>query len=262
MNTPLQIAENYITIGKGKTELPIIKTLLLAILAGFFIALAGVGATVAGVGIKSASVAKFLGACIFPAGLAMVLIAGSELFTGNSLLVIPLLTREIKFAKMLRNWVLVYIGNFLGSLIISAFCTYGHVFSLFGNATAESVVNIAAAKVNMPFSDALIKGVLCNLLVCIAVWMAFSAKDTAGKIIGLFFPIMIFVLCGFEHSVANMYYIPAGILTAKEYGISAENLTWGAFFVRNLIPVTIGNIIGGGTVGVFYWAIYLKKDKK
>lgn len=259
MNSPLVIAENYIEIGKNKTKLAVFKMLVLGFIAGAFIALAGVGATVAAATVKNPSIAKLIGACVFPAGLAMVIIAGSELFTGNCLLVIPLLNHDIKFSGLFKNWFFVYIGNLIGGISVALLCCYSHTFSLFNNAVAESVVSAAVGKVNLSFSDALIKGILCNFLVCIAVWMAFAAKDVNGKIIGLFFPIMLFVLCGYEHSVANMYYIPAGIFTAKEYGISAEGLNFLTFITKNLIPVTIGNIIGGGSVGLIYWSVYLKE---
>jgi len=262
MNSPAEIAKNYINIGIGKVTLPKFKMLILAVLAGVFIALAGVGATAAAVTVESASIGKLIGAVIFPAGLAMVLIAGSELFTGNSLLVIPLLDRKISFGGMIKNWVIVYIGNFIGAVLIAALVVYGHTFSLFGDGLAQSAVSIAESKVAISFTDGLIRGVLCNVLVCIAVWMSFAAKSVSGKIIGLFFPIMLFVLCGYEHCVANMYYIPAGIFAAAEYSIAADGLNWGTFLLNNLLPVTIGNILGGGLVGAAYWGIFLKGRKE
>ena len=270
MNSPKEIAQNYITIGAEKTKQSIGKMFLLGILAGMFIALAGVAATVAPATIASASVAKLIGAAVFPGGLAMVLIAGSELFTGNNLIIIPVLQKQATLGGMLKNWVVVYIGNFVGSILIAALVVYGHTFSLFGAAVGGSAINIAVGKVSMVFSDALLRGILCNFLVCIAVWMAFAAKDVVGKIVGLFFPIMFFVLCGFEHSVANMYFISAGLFAAgNDTYLAAATadpsvLTWGAFFVKNLLPVTIGNIIGGSLLtGVGYWLIYLRgSDKK
>ena len=120
----------------------------------------------------------------------------------------------------------------------------------------------AAAKTSLGFGDAFIRGVMCNILVCIAVWAAMCGKDAAGKILALYFPIMIFVVCGFEHSVANMYYISAGLFAKAEYGIAAEGLTWGSFFVKNLLPVTLGNIVGGaGVVGCGFWAAFLRKGR-
>jgi formate/nitrite transporter len=242
---------------------------VLAILAGMFIALASVGATAAAVSISSPSLAKLVGALMFPTGLAMTLIAGSELFTGNCLMIIPALTRDIRVGALLRNWVIVYIGNFVGGLIVSVIVVYGHTFSLFDNQLAAAAIHTAIGKVEISFGDALLRGVLCNFLVCIAVWMAFAAKDVAGKVIGLFLPVMVFVLCGYEHSVANMYYISAGIFASTNPGYAAATaigdnlsaLTWGALVVKNLIPVTIGNIIGGaGLIGLPYWYVYLRGD--
>lgn len=272
MNSPAEVAKNYVNIGKGKVNTPIAKMFVLAIMAGMFIGFAGVGAGAASCLIENATVAKFVGACVFPGGLAMVLIAGSELFTGNNLLIIPLLEKEVNFAGVLRNWVVVYCGNFVGSILCAAICVYGGQVGLYSNAVAVGAISTAIAKVSMPFAQAMIKGIGCNFLVCIAVWMSFAAKDVAGKIIGLYFPIMIFVVAGFEHSVANMYYIGVGLLAkanptyaqlAVDAGKDLTKLTWGAFFVKNLLPVTIGNLIGGALlVGLPYWFIYLKKNNK
>lgn len=262
MNSPAEVAKNYIAIGKSKTQQSALKLIVLGMLAGAFIALAGVGATTAAVNVAG-SAGKFLGACVFPVGLAMVLLAGSELFTGNNLIIISVLSKEASFGGMIRNWILVYIGNLIGAIIVALLVVYGHTASLFGNGLAEAMASTASAKVSMSFSDAFIRGICCNFLVCIAVWINFAAKDVAGKFWGLFMPIMLFVLCGFEHCVANMYYIPAGIFANSAYGLGKEGLTWGAFFVKNLLPVTLGNIVGGaGLVGCTYWYIYLKPSKK
>ncbi len=267
--TPAEVAENYIAVGKSKVNTPIGKMILLAVLAGAFIAMAGVGSTTVAVSVEQASLGKFLGACVFPAGLAMVLLAGSELFTGNNLLVIPLLQREIRFGGMLKNWGIVYIGNLIGALLVALAIVFSHEPDLFGSAEAVSMLSTAATKTSMSFLDAFIRGILCNFLVCIAVWISFAAKDVAGKIIGLFFPIMLFVLCGFEHSVANMYFIGCGLFAkmipdyanaAAAAGIDLDGLTWASFWTKNLIPVTLGNIVGGALcVGCVYWAVYLRK---
>ena len=274
MNSPKEIAQNYIATGVAKTKLPIPKMLALGILAGMFIALAGVGSTIApatiATGSTTASLGKLIGAAVFPAGLAMVLLAGSELFTGNCLIIIPVLEKQAKVEDMLKNWFFVYIGNFIGGLLVAALTVYGGTYSLFGGAAAAAAIRTAAAKVEMPFVEAMFRGILCNFLVCIGVWLAFAAKDVVGKVAGLFFPIMLFVLCGFEHSVANMYYIPTGLFASSipKYldaygGAVSEKLTWGALFTRNLIPVTLGNIIGGMIlVGIAYWYIYLRETQK
>lgn len=265
MNSPADIAKNYLSIGKTKATLPFGRMFPLAILAGMYIALAGVGAATAAVTVENASVAKLIGACIFPAGLTLVLLAGSELFTGNCLLSLPLLNGDIRLSQMLRSWAIVYLGNLAGGLFIAWAVVAGHTFSLFGNGLAVSAIQTAAAKCSLSFTDALIRGVLCNLLVCLGVWISFAAKDVAGKIIGLFFPILLFVLCGYEHCVANMYYIPAGLFALSDpayaqaaagAGADISALTWGNFFLTNLLPVTLGNIIGGSGLGAVYWWIY------
>lgn len=270
--SPAEVAKNYINTGKGKVNTPISKMFLLAIMAGAFIAIGGIASTTASVSVEQASVAKFLSGCVFPGGLTMVLLAGSELFTGNNLLVIPLLEKEVTLGGMLKNWAVVYLGNLVGSILIAAGVIFGHTPSLFGNKLAVSIISTAVGKCSMTFSEALIRGILCNFLVCIAVWISFAAKDVAGKIIGLFFPIMMFVTCGFEHSVANMYYISAGIMAkglpqfadaAAEAGIDFSTVTVANMFGKNLLPVTIGNIIGGAIcVGCTYWFIYLRKTNK
>lgn len=201
----------------------------------------------------------------------MVLLAGSELFTGNCLLSIPLLEKEISVGGLLKNWIVVYFGNMVGGMLVAAGLAFSGQFNMFGGAMAVSVFSTAAAKCSLSFMDAFIKGIFCNVLVCLAVWMSFSAKDSAGKVLSLFFPILIFVVCGFEHCVANMYYIPAGIIAKSnekyvqvamdKYGITAEQLSelsWKNFFIDSSIPVTLGNIIGGMMLGVVLYLIYKK----
>lgn len=268
--TPAEVAKNYIATGKNKAAMPALNLFLLGILAGAFIALAGVGASTASAMVDNPSLAKLISGLVFPGGLIMVLLAGSELFTGNCLMVIPLLEREIRVTGLLRNWVIVYLGNLAGSLMVSAVCVYGGQAGLFSGALAVSELSTAAAKCSMTFGDAFLRGVGCNFLVCIAVWISFAARDVAGKIVGLYFPILLFVVAGFEHSVANMYYVSVGLLArgnaacaaaASQAGLDLSALTWGNFFGANLLPVTLGNIVGGCAVGVLYWACYLRGRK-
>ncbi len=266
--TPAEVAKNYIAVGKGKVNIPIVKLIVLGIMAGAFVALGGVSSTAVAVSLSEASFGKFLGACIFPGGLTMVLLAGSELFTGNALLVIPFLEKEVSLGGILKNWIFVYIGNFIGSILVACAIVFSHQVGMFDNGLAVSIISTAATKCSLSFSDAFIRGIMCNFLVCIAVWISFAAKDVANKIIGLFFPILIFVICGFEHCVANMYYISAGLLAktnpiymeaAKAAGVNLDALTLKGFLVDNMIPVTIGNILGGLFVGCVYWYLYLRK---
>ena len=270
MNSPKEIANVAINVGKAKTSNSISKLLLLGFFAGMFIALGAVSANTVSATITNASVAKVAGAMIFPVGLAMVLIAGSELFTGNSLISVSVINGDVKLSAMLKNWVFVYIGNFIGAVFIAILCYFANQWGLFGNAVAVNTIAIANAKCSMIPVAAIASGILCNILVCIAVWMSFGAKTVSGKIIAIYLPIVAFVLGGFEHSVANMYYIPAGLLainnpaylaSALDAGKAIENITVGNFLIGNLLPVTIGNIIGGCLVGVLYWLIYLKDSK-
>ena len=270
--SPADVAQNYIQIGKSKANTPSKKMIVLAIMAGLFIAIGGIAATTVAVAVKPASLGKLLGALVFPGGLTMVLIAGSELFTGNCLLIVPLLEKAITWKSAVKSLGLAYFGNFIGSILLAAAVVFSHQIALFDNGVAVSVISTAVAKCSMSFTDALIRGILCNFLVCIAVWISFAAKDITGKIIGVFFPILMFVLCGFEHSVANMYYLFAGFFAntvpayaqaAAAAGIDTGVLTIGKIFLGNLLPVTIGNIIGGaGFVGLPYWYIYLRRRKK
>lgn len=247
-----QTAEKVVRAGKNKAAISAGRMILLGMLAGAFIALAGVGATFGNV-----YVGKIAGAMIFPAGLAMVVVAGSELFTGNNLMVIAALRREITWRKLLKNWVLVYLGNLIGALLVVAFVVGSGVL----DSAADTVIATATAKTNLDLLEAILRGVLCNFLVCIAVWMAFAAETVAGKILAVFFPVMLFVLCGFEHSVANMFYGPAGIFEAWRMGVEGPAVL--PFIVNNLLPVTVGNIIGGaGFAGVAYYLATRKTNGK
>ena len=249
MLTPAQIAEKTITAGVTKANLKWWQMILLGIFAGMFIALAATGATFGNI-----YGGKIAGACIFTAGLAMVVVAGSELFTGNNLMLMALFDGKIGLLKLLKNWSLVFLGNFLGALFIATVVTLSGIF----NYASDAVISTAVAKTSLPFFEALLRGVLCNILVCIAVWMAFSANTTQGKIAAVFFPVMLFVLSGFEHSVANMFYIPAGMLQGAFTSTAAPTI--GAFLLHNLLPVTLGNIIGGAIiVAGGYYLVYHKK---
>ena len=251
MRSPKEIAEKCVAVGVSKAESKISRVFILSVFAGMFIAFAGAASTFAG-----SIVNKFCAAIIFCGGLSMVVVAGSELFTGNNLLMAALLKKKITIKQLLKNWVVVYIGNFIGSVLISLLVVYSDSLS----SVYESAVATAVSKVSLAFLPALFKGILCNILVCIAVWMSFSSDNTAEKIILVIFPVSIFVLCGFEHSIANMYFIPTGILAAGKYGVSAAGLNLFGLFIKNLLPVTIGNIIGGSAVvGTGYYCAYLKE---
>lgn len=258
MHSPLEIARNYVDVGIHKANLSIFKMVLLGFFAGLFIAFAGIASTTASATVPVSSFSRLLGAVVFPAGMAMSLISGSELFTGNSLIIIAVLEKKISLLKMLKNWLFVWLGNFLGSALVAVLVVYGHTPSLFGGELAQAVVNAGASRTALTFSEGFIRGILCNILVSISVWMAFASKNVSGKLLTSFWPVMLFVLCGFEHSVADMYFGIAALLASAEYAIPAATLTWGNFFTHCLIPVSLGNIVGGTfIVGVGYWLIYL-----
>lgn len=259
MHSPLEIARNYIEVSIHKTNLSAFKMVILGMFAGFFIGFAGIASTTAASTVGNPSLAKLVGAMVFPAGMAMVLIAGSELFTGNTLIILAVLERRISMMRMLKSWLIVFVGNFIGAAMVAVGVVLGHTPDLFGADLAASVVAAGASRCNLGFGEAVVRGILCNVLVCIAVWMSFAAKNVSGKLLTSFWPVMVFVLCGFEHSVADMYFGTAALLASLEYGITAEGLSVLNFFVNCIMPVTIGNIIGGaGIVGFGYWLGYIR----
>jgi len=265
---PKTIAETVAsTIGVGKVTSPWLTVTVLGVLAGAYIGFGGLLSTsvtfdmpaIAGIGFT-----KIAAGSAFSLGLMLVVIAGAELFTGNNLMISSVLTREITFADMSKRWALVYAANFIGSLLLALLFLFSGLWKTGDGALGCAAITIAVKKVNLGFGEALFRGIGCNWLVCLAVWMALAARQTIGKIFAIFFPIMGFVAIGFEHCVANMYFIPAGILI-QHWGelpaiqnLASGSLTWSAFFWKNLLPVTIGNIIGGGVfVGMSYWGAYL-----
>ncbi len=245
LKTFAQAAADYCAAAEKRTAQSLPRLLLLGALAGAVRPLAGVAAARGG-----ARAAKLASATIFPIGLTMVLLAGSELFTGNCLFLMPLLRRNITAGHMLRNWVAVYLGNLLGSVAVAFLVVQCGAL----DGIAEAAVAAAVTKAALPFGVALLRGVLCNFLVCLAVWMAFCAQSAGGKVVSLFGPIFLFVLCGFEHSVANMYYIPAGIFLAEN-----GEVTWLSLW-QNLLPVTLGNMVGGCGLGGILYLLYGRKN--
>ena len=269
MLTPSEIAAKAITIGENKANLSCINQFLPGILAGAFIAFGAEASSMATHTIEAANIAKFIGGLIFPAGLILVLITGAELFTGNSLMIISLAERKITLTKLLRSWLIVYIGNLAGSVLIALLINWSGQLDINSGLLGACTIKTAVNKISLDFSRAFVMGILCNWLVCLAVWMSFGADDFTGKVLAAFFPIWVFVASGFEHSIANMYYISAGIFAkcnlsyvnkALESGLSQSainNLSWASMFGNNLLPVTLGNIIGGALfVGLAYWFIY------
>ena len=255
MYSPKQAAQRLADGGVGKAHLPTGKALVLGVLAGACIALAGFAAAAASAGTP---IQKLINACIFPAGLIMTVLMGAELFTGNCMMVMPLLQRRISFGKMLRNWVLVYIGNFVGAIAVAAIACFSGLAAA-GTVSGDALTATAATKCALSFGQAFLRGIGCNVLVCAAVVMAAGADTAGGKAACLFFPVMAFVAAGFEHSVANMFYIPAGLFAAAG---TQPALTWGRFLLGNLVPVTLGNIVGGGLLGLIFWVSHLREAEK
>ncbi len=264
---PVEMARRAEHIGVRKAEADTFATFALAVLAGAFIALGAVFATTVATGNQIGFGAeRLLTGFVFCLGLILVVVGGAELFTGNNLIVMAWASRRVTTPLLLRNWVIVYIGNFIGSIGTVAFVFLSRQYSFAGGAVGETALAIAAGKVSLDFFQAVVLGILCNMLVCLAVWLSFSARSTFGKIMAIIFPITAFVAAGFEHSVANMYFLPIGLAIkafdptfAASSGLDLAALTPASALVANLLPVTIGNIIGGSIfVAGIYWLIYLR----
>ncbi|MBL7156902.1 MAG: formate/nitrite transporter family protein [Candidatus Omnitrophica bacterium] len=229
-------------IGVKKATATAFELFIFGILAGIYIAFgANVATAILSGGTLDTGLAKFLAGSVFSVGLMLVLIPGSELFTGNILMTIGFIYRKYAFTKVLRNWVIVYLGNLLGALLICWLIFISGLLGEVGNLNPNGVtaVKIAEAKLQLGFSEALCRGILCNMLVCLAVIMCIASRTVVGKIFGIYFPIMVFVASGYEHSVANMYFLPVGLMMEGKF---MSNFL---IIFKNLVPVTIGNIIGG-----------------
>lgn len=256
INTPKEVLAQAGRSAEGKLRLNKRKTLLLAFLAGAYIAMGGLFSLMAGFGFPEAAEApglqRLLSGLVFPLGLILVVFAGAELFTGNNAVLVPgALGRRYGWGKVVRNWTLVYIGNFAGALFFAYFLVVlpGMLSS---ELWREAACNVAQAKVSMPWMAVFLRGVGANWLVCLAVWLGLSANDAAGRMLGLFFPIMCFVVIGYEHCIANMFFIPLGMMLGAPVSVAE-------LVADNLIPATLGNIAGGGLfVGGLYW--YLNRE--
>jgi len=283
---PQEMATKAEYLGARKAEMPFLKMFMLAVLAGAFISLGAIFATTVGAGSSvittsggevayttglSYGVNRLLVGLVFCLGLILVVIGGAELFTGNNLIAMAWASGKVSGRALLRNWGIVYLGNFVGSFgtVILMFLSRQYTFG--ANSVGVAALKIGVAKVEFSFVQAMVLGILCNALVCLAVWLTFSARTTVDKIVAIIFPITAFVAAGFEHSVANMYFIPyalvikyfdpAFVAMVGDKVARLELLTWQSFVSNNLIPVTIGNIIGGVVfVATIYWAIYLRPE--
>jgi len=262
-------------LGVKKANLPFLNMFVLGILAGAFIGIGAIFATT----VASASstlpygIARLLIGLAFTVGLILVVVGGAELFTGNTLITMAFASGKVTIWQLLRNWVVVYIGNLVGGILTAYIVFLGKQYAFGGGSLGLAALNIGNAKVGFTFIQAIALGIMCNALVCMAVWMCYSARTVTDKILAIIPPIACFVAAGFEHSIANMYFIPsslfikymgdASFFTAiQKTAADFPKLTWGNFFTANLLPVTIGNIIGGGImVGLVYWFVYSRKVK-
>ena len=272
--TAAETAANYANAGAAKAKLPISKMLVLGVLAGFLIGFPSCVTNMATYALDNNSTIRMISGLLFAFGLGMVVISGAELFTGNTLITISVLEKKATLAGMLRNWLFVYIGNFVGSMVLSFICAQFGWLSAGNGALAVASMRTAVSKMTMPFQNAFFLGILCNILVTIGVLLSLSGKDGISRFIGAWAPVMFFVTCGFNHSIADMTYcmlglfaknVPAYVETAQAAGVALDSLTWGQYIVGNLIPVTLGNIVGGAAVGFTFWFSFLRgagRDKK
>jgi len=271
---PQEMARRAEEIGARKVAMDAPGTLVLAVLAGAFIALGGAFATtaLAGAGPAPWGAMRVLAGVTFSLGLILVIVGGAELFTGNALIVMAWASRRVTTRALLRNWLIVFGGNFLGAAATAGLVFLGGVHHFGGGGVGVTALAIAHAKLQLGFGQAVALGILCNALVCLAVWLSYSARTTADRILAIVPPISAFVAAGFEHSIANMYFVPLGLLiagldpgfvAAHDLGGHARALSWSAFLRGNLLPVTIGNVIGGTVlVGAVYWFVYLRPRRE
>lgn len=268
MSSPEEIAEYYAELGVKKANAKLLNLVILSIFGSAIIGLASASANTAISTVDNASLAKLLSALIFPAGLSMVLFTSTELFSSGCVVSISVMSGKLSLLKLLKYWFIIYIGNLVGGVLVAYLINVSTQLNLFDKALALITIKTAYKKLSFTFTEAVLMGTLCNFLVCVAVFIAAAGKNITEKIAGLYFPILLFVLAGYEHSVANMYYIPAGIIAAQnpefaamatEYGIAVEKLNFSNFFINNLLPVTIGNAIGGALlVSGIYYLLYLR----
>ncbi len=267
---PAEMAAKMETVGVTKAKGDFLTLSLLGILAGFFIGLGAMFCTLVTTDIQVGfGLSKLLGGVVFCLGLILVVLAGAELFTGNALMVASRASGKIGLSQLFRNWGIVYFTNLIGALLLVLLVFYSRFWTLDAYKVGVNALLIANAKVNLTFWTAFTRGILCNTLVCLAVWLCFGARTTVDKIFAILFPITAFVACGFEHSIANMYFIPMGIaLTGQTKVLEAAGVTASQIanlniigFINNLIPVTLGNIVGGTFVGSIYWLAYLRKER-
>lgn len=271
---PAETLDALMKAAELKASMPLKTIIIFGIFAGVYIAFAGAGANMASFNLlanpETFGLGKILSGTIFTVGLMLVVLGGAELFTGNTTMIAAVAEKRITASSMLKNWIIVYICNFIGGALIAFMVYYSGGLNAGNGLLGAMTVKIASGKVNLEFGQALVSGIMCNWLVCMAVWLSTGAQTTIGKIFSIFFPIWLFVTAGFEHSVANMFFIPAGIFASGNElfvslsGVSQDvlsNLNWSGMLINNLFPVTIGNIIGGSVCVAMGYYTALKSEK-
>lgn len=269
--TPAEVFDKVSDSGIAKAGGSVIKLFVMGILAGAYIAFGAQASLMASFNLTADpatfGIGKVVMGAVFPVGLMLVVLCGAELFTGNCLMVTGALEKKFAWSKIWRNWVIVYAGNLVGSLLIVLCIAYSGLWDSGAGLLGAVTVKTAIGKCSLSFGRAVVLGILCNVMVCLAIWMATASRELIGKMIAIWFCIGLFIVSGFEHSVANMYFIPAGIIAAgnPDYvsllDLDTSALNVYAFFIKNLLPVTIGNILGGSLfVGTTYW-LCMKKWK-
>lgn len=263
---PPEMAERAEAAGVAKANRDATTTFILAVLAGAFIAWGGAFATTVTTDVGHVipfGISKLLGGLVFCVGLVLVVVAGAELFTGNNLIVMAWASRRISLFELLRNWGIVYFGNFVGAALTACLIYLSGFGNACGGAVGETALRIAHAKCELSLTNAFFAGVACNTLVCLAVWLCLSARSVTDKILAIVFPISAFVATGMEHCVANMYFVPLGLLLQGDSPNNDSSLTLANFLANNLVPVSLGNIVGGAMmVGLVYWFVYLRKIER
>ena len=256
---PAETLEKAIAVGRTKAALPFGRCFVSAMLAGAFIAFGAMYFCLfLGDPTMPFAVQRMVGGICFCLGLVLVLCCGAELFTGNVLMVCAKASGEVSWADTLRNWAVVWAGNLVGALVAVALVYLAGVAAMNGGAVGETFVSVAAGKVSPSWATLFFKGIMCNILVCLAVWIGFASRTVVDKVIGILLPISAFVACGFEHCVANMFFLPMGLLLNAGGIGAADAVTLGGIFY-NLSAATLGNIVGGALVGLAFWFVYRKK---
>ena len=260
MNSLREVGVLFVKAGVNKVNRPIIKMLVLSVFGGFFIGLSAAFSSLLDYNLLE-GYTQFYKGMVFPLGIIIVYCAGGELITGNFLLTIGFFATKIKILEMLLSWLIVFVGNFIGCILISLLIVYSHLPNMFNVNLARIVIVTGNEKCGLNFGEAFIKAMLGNFFNCLGLWLAMIGKDMRSVLLGLFIPNFLLMALGLNHCVADMYYILAGLFTSYEYGLDSTEMSWGKLFYKSIIPDLLGNAIGGGIlIGVMYWYLFLNRE--